>query len=191
MNYQDLDNYLDTLRSAGWTARITPNDSLSLPQTVLTRYPAIPESYLDFLCRVGQCSNAADNAWFLTVEDFQRGEDDDTQFRWNEWERMSVEAANDDQELIREVVSFWDNHIPIAAAVHSDYAYLAIAVGAEELGTVVYGHGPMFEDSRRKVAASFDEYLDLHRRIVAGEVSADYLDDRGQACRRREFSDFL
>jgi len=186
-----LEQFLDTLRRARWNVVTMRDDTLDLNNLLSGRYSRIPDAYLTFLRHVAECSNPAQNAWFLCAADYNADGRDSTTFRWNEWERMSLDAAEGDEELIQNVTQFWDCHLPILSAVHSDYAYLAIALAADEYGSLVYGYGPEFEESARKVCASFDAFLDLFEGMVAGEVPVTYQDASGVTLIRREFSDFL
>lgn len=186
-----LSEYLETLRSFGWKVARKPENTLKLKPEIFIRYPNIPENYLDFLQQVELCMNMAENAWFFTENDFNRNENDSESFKWNTYERMSLEATDGDEELTAQIIDFWNKHLPIAYAVHSDYAYLAISLTTQEYGAIVYGYGPMFEDTARKVSTSFDNYLESHRQIITGEVSPSYVGNNGQTLIKREFKDFL
>ena len=137
MSKLDLEAFLHTLRTAGWHVRISDRDALDLNPKVLGRYSVIPEPYLEFLRQVAECINAAQNAWFLCVGDFNGDENDATTFRWNEWERIGLDAAEGVEELIGPIVQFWDTHLPIMSSVHSDYSYLAISLVPDEFGAIV------------------------------------------------------
>ena len=52
------------------------------------------------------------------------------------------------------ITHFWDTHIPMMSAVHSEYAYLAISLSSEEYGAIVYGYAPEFEESVTKICDS-------------------------------------
>ncbi|HPP10887.1 MAG TPA: hypothetical protein PLK41_07860 [Defluviitoga tunisiensis] len=41
-------------------------------------------------------------------------------FCWNEFEKMSLSSAEDDSELINEIIEYWDKYLPIALSVRYD-----------------------------------------------------------------------
>lgn len=71
---------------------------------------------------------------------------------------MCVLEAEGDEEWKREIVEFWDQHIPIIFSVKNGYAYYAINVG-NKFGTIVYGIEPEFEEVEL-IATTFKEFLD-------------------------------
>jgi len=79
-------------------------------------------------------------------------------FRWDEWERLSLDAACDDAKFITEIRAFWDCHFPFLFSVHSGYAYHAICTAADQFGHVVEGYEPLFEEAL-PVADSFESFL--------------------------------
>ncbi len=155
------------------------------------RYPRLPEEYLDFLGHVEVCGDAAQNAWFLCETDYNADGRDDTSFRWNEWERIGLEAAEGDAEMIEDIRRLWNLHLPIMSAVHSDYAYLAISLDPANYGAIVYGYAPEFEATPTRVCGSFDEFLGVFRRYVLGEAAVQYQGAAGELLTRREFWDFM
>jgi hypothetical protein len=191
MTTQALEEFLDTMRRAGWNVVGNKDDTLSLAASLLARYPRIPDAYLTFLRHVAQCSNLTEDAWFLCASDYNADGSDDTTFRWNEWERIGLDALADYQEEIERIKRFWDSHLPIMSAVHSDYAYLAISLAPAEYGAIVYGYGPEFEESARRVCGSFEEFLDTFGRVATGAAVADGEDGGDGPLAGREYRDFL
>jgi len=100
-------------------------------------------------------------SWFLSEEDFFQT--DESKFIWNEFEKISIEAAEDDEKLIQEVNEFWDLHLPIIFRVGGDYEYYAINISN---GSVVYSFAPYFEEAE-EVAISFYDFLD---KIIKGVI---------------------
>lgn len=130
-----------------------------LSSDFLQRYNNLPTDYLKFLDKFQLITNKDDNAWFNSIEDFN-GESD-SEFRWNEYEMMSLEALEDDEEACNEVRSFWNTHIPIAMAVEGEYQYLCIDLSPENYGKIYYGLEPEFEDSADFLCNSFNQLLEL------------------------------
>jgi len=158
---------LRTLRRRGWKVRRVSRARKLLPPTLAGRYPRVPAGVLRLLSALEACVSPKETVWFLTAEDYART--DDVGFRWNEFEIMSLEAADGDPELESEIRSFWDGHFPVMLAVHSDYDYLAVRVSD---GAVVHGYAPEWEEPS-EVAPSFAALL------TALEAEADAERDDG------------
>ncbi|MCM1167384.1 MAG: hypothetical protein NC299_10155 [Lachnospiraceae bacterium] len=142
--------------------KVIPADKKrELPAEVLSRYAVIPEDWLEFVQCFESCSNGADNIWFLLSEDFER--DDDEGFRWNEFERISLEAAADDEEWAADIRAFWDNYLPIVLGVAGDYHYYAIGI---RTGEIFEGREPEFEDPSM-CAPSFTAFIE---HIISGKI---------------------
>lgn len=191
MTGHELEEFLNILRRAGWNIATSSGDVLNLNPAVLARYPHIPDAYLTFLRHVAECSNPAQTAWFLCASDYNADGSDDTTFRWNEWERLSFEAADGNQEEVERIRQFWNSHLPIMSSVSSDYAYLAISMSPADYGAIVHGFAPEFEESPQRVCGSFDEFLDAFGRIVAGETISLPKEGPGVPLVGREYRDFL
>jgi hypothetical protein len=64
-----------------------------LPDEILKRYN-IPGAYKNFLERIENRINKDENKWFLCINDYmKKGEGE---FRWNEYEIISIEAREGD-----------------------------------------------------------------------------------------------
>jgi hypothetical protein len=136
------------------------NDIKNLPQNVFERYN-IPIEYKQFLENIESCINADENVWFLCIEDYLPKSEDD--FRWNEFELISLESADDDAELINRIKNYWNKHFPIIMSVRGDYEYYAINV---ENKKIVYGCEPEFEES--KIVAH--DFYELLEKIINKEI---------------------
>ncbi len=147
---------LKELRKRGWVIRESADSLELLPDTVRTRYPPIPPAVADFLRRLEVCHNATEDAWMLTPAEFRKTAAG--AFRWNEYELMALEGAKDDPGLQSEVRAFWNEHLPIVLAVHSDYDYLAVRLAEPDFGSIVHGYAPEWESPSR-IARSFEEFL--------------------------------
>ena len=90
-------------------------------------------------------------------------EQSENAFQWNEWERISLESAEDDEEWKKEISAFWDVHFPIAMSVKDGYSYYAMSM---ENGAIVYGCEPEFEECET-VAECFDDFME---KIANGKI---------------------
>lgn len=151
-----IKQFTDWAAERSWNLKTRDGD-IALPEEIEQRYDA-PESWLDFIKGFALCANPDFTKWFITFEDF--GEDG---FRWNEFELISLEAADDDMEWRKQVADFWDKHLPVFMSVNGEYEYYAIDVDS---GQVVYGYEPEFEEPET-VAESFADFIG---KIVTGEI---------------------
>ena len=152
----ELDAFLNTAKSAGWTITSRKEGPLDLGTTLPRRFSNLSTLFLDFLNRVETFANPADDVWFLCESDYSGTSESD--FRWNEWELMSLNTAGDDTDWAADISDFWDKHLPIVLSVKGDYAYLAIRMNGEGEGAVVKGFAPEFE-SPMLLASSYPEFL--------------------------------
>lgn len=127
----------------------------NLPSDILERYSNIPESWLSFIEGYGSIMNDKENIWFLTVENFYPKSEDE--WRYNEFELISLDTADEDEDFISEITNFWNNHIPIIMSVGNGYEYYAIELDS---GNIVSGFEPEFEEAET-IAESFDEFLEM------------------------------
>lgn len=149
---------IEALKNRGFVVQ-ERTETNELSSDFLQRYNNLPADYLKFLDKFQLITNKDDNAWFNSIEDFN-GESD-SEFRWNEYEMMSLEALEDDEEACNEVRSFWNTHIPIAMAVEGEYQYLCIDLSPENYGKIYYGLEPEFEDLADFLCNSFNQLLEL------------------------------
>ena len=159
---------IDALRKRGWVIRESANPTPLLPDELRSRYPAVPVAVTDFLERLEVCQNAEEDVWFLTAADFRRT-DADEGFRWNEYEHMALDSSDGDHAARAAIRAFWNDHLPIMLAVHSDYDYLAVRVSGPNAGAIVHGFAPDWEEPAQ-VARSFEGLLQA---LTAEAVSRD------------------
>lgn len=107
---------------------------------------------MDFISTVKSMINDDETTWFLCKNNFDMQIEDS--FRWNEWEIISLESAENDIEWETEIKKFWNIHLPIIMSVKDGYSYYAISI---ENGSVVHGGEPEFEECKI-VANSFEEF---------------------------------
>ncbi len=142
----------------GW--KISRSDK-KLPPEILERYKDIPMEWLQFIDGMGKITNEDGTVWFLTADNYYpKGEDE---FRYNEYELISIGAAEDDEDWKGDIIAFWDNHLPIVMSVRDGYEYCAIELDS---GKVVSGFEPEFEEPET-LADSFGEFLEL---FMEGEI---------------------
>ena len=152
------DEVLSVLRQSGWKVTASPDAEFILPDEISQRYPSVPREILAFLSCLQLCTNPDETAWFLTRSDFEGA--GGSAFRWNEFECMSLDAADGDPQWQSDIRSFWDSHFPFMLSVKSGYAYFAVCLTPEKLGTVVSGCEPEFEEAS-EVSTSFAEFQEV------------------------------
>ena len=150
-----VDKFLEWTKKNGWLTEQV-DSPLSLPDAVVSRYKSIPEEWFDFIGTFTRITNSEDNMWFLTCYDYQDSYDD--------FEKMSLEAASGDEAWTNDIKAFWDKTFMIIMSVRGDYHYFAIDL---ESGKVIEGWEPEFEKVT-VVAESFNDFLS---KIFTGEIS--------------------
>ena len=150
-----VDKFLEWTKKNGWLTEQV-DSPLSLPDAVVSRYKSIPEEWFDFIGAFTRITNSEDNMWFLTCYDYQDSYDD--------FEKMSLEAASGDEAWTNDIKAFWDKTFMIIMSVRGDYHYFAIDL---ESGKVIEGWEPEFEKVT-VVAESFNDFLS---KIFTGEIS--------------------
>ncbi len=151
--------FLNYMRAKG--CQVEMESPPPLPQWITGRYHNLPHLWLQFVGTVSELFSPDETVWFLCAEDYDTRLDH--AWRWNEWEQLSLENAQGDQEWTGQIKDFWDQHLPIVLSVRDGYAYYAISMAD---GSVVYGRGPEFE-ACETAAASFAEFLE---RIMDGTI---------------------
>ena len=154
----DRASIIRQLRERGWRIDDAPDTPFRLPEALVSRYPRLPETLTSFLSGLRECTDAKETRWFLCWPDYQGVSS--SQFRWNEWEELSLQAARDsrDERWEASVRAFWDLHFPFMLSVADGYSYFAIRVAPSEFGRVVFGREPEFEEVNI-VADSFDRFI--------------------------------
>lgn len=149
---------IEALRNRGFIVQERTKAN-KLSSTFLQRYNNLPADYMKFLNEFQLITNKDDNAWFNSIEDFNGVSD--SEIRWNEFEIMSLETFEGDEEACNEIRNFWNTHIPIAMAVEGEYQYLCIDLSFENYGKIYYGLEPEFENSADFLCNSFNQLLEL------------------------------
>lgn len=131
---------------------------LEIPKSLLNRYKNLPIEYLNFLKKFDEITNEEDTVWFNLIKEFNGNSENE--FKWNEFELLSLEWSEDDAEEIKVITEFWNHHIPIIMSVKDEYQFLAISLEKEKYGEIVHGKEPEFENVT-KVCNDLNELIDL------------------------------
>ncbi|OOM06316.1 SMI1/KNR4 family protein [Clostridium saccharobutylicum] len=155
--------FIKWTKDNNWNVIDKTGHSLMLKDEILSRYKEIPNEYLEFLKIVKQLISPNEKTWFICENEYNN--EFDIAFRWNEFEALSLEIAKDDAEWKMEIISWWDNHLPIVMSVDGVYSFYAIDLYNEK-GSIVKGYEPEFEETE-KVANNIEEFFDL---IMLNEI---------------------
>jgi len=131
---------------------------IELPSSLLKRHKNLPQEYISFLESFESIINDSDTTWFLSVFDFNGKSNNE--FKWNEFELLSLEWSEEDEEELNNITSFWNSHIPILMSVNNGFQFLAISLKDENHGEIVHGEEPVFEEVT-KVCNNLNELIDL------------------------------
>ncbi|MGL5151440.1 MAG: SMI1/KNR4 family protein [Clostridium sp.] len=131
--------------------------SLELKNDITLRYKDIPDEYIEFLKKVKQLISPSEKTWFLCQDEYNSNSD--IAFKWNEFELLSLEVAQDDDEWKSEIISWWDKKLPIVMSVDGGYSFYAIDLSNNK-GTIVKGCEPEFEEVE-EIASSIGEFFEL------------------------------
>jgi len=163
-------DYLKIIEERGFLVT-RRNKHKELSDNILDRYKKIPTGYLDFLNQFEVIINNDDDVWFVSIEDFN--EETETDFPWNAFELMSLEAFEEDKEESERIRDFWDNHIPILMSVR-EYEYLAICLVEDKFGEIVHGIEPEFEEVS-KICNNFEELMDLMKDPSKNQLLVNFI----------------
>ena len=149
---------------------IKPNKGEELNVQFTSRYPCIPSDYFTFLNSFSLLMNHSETTWFNSISDFNET-NTESDFKWNEFEIMSVDAFEGDKEQQQIIKEFWNKHLPIILSVKDGYAFFAIGVAEENFGKIYFGIEPEFEELEL-VANSFEEFINA---LNTKTLNDDYL----------------
>mgnify|MGYP004686856019 CR=1 FL=1 len=149
--------FIEWTKENNWNVIEKEEPLLKLNNEITTRYKNIPEGYLDFLNIVKQLISPSEKTWFLCEDEYNNNSD--IAFKWNEFELLSLEAAEDDEEWKEEISSWWDNIFPIVMSVDGGYSFYAINL-KDGKSSIVKGYEPEFEEVE-EISESFEEFIDL------------------------------
>ena len=153
--------FLAYMEKQGWTVEMNEEQEFCLPEPMKSRYAGYPESWVRFVSIVKSMVRKDERAWFLCAEDYDM--QGDKAWQWNEWELLSLEAAENDTAWKDEIRKFWNGHLPIFLSLENGYAYYAISM---KDGSIVYGAEPEFEECET-VADSFEDFME---KVINGRI---------------------
>lgn len=131
---------------------------------VLKRFSNIPDSFLHFLEHFKSITSKDDTTWFICGGDYNDNSDD--AFKWNEFELMSLEAAESDNDWKRDIEKWWSDKLPFLMSVKDGYAFYAIDLG-DNNGAIIKGEEPEFEEAY-VIADHFEVFLEkvMHNTVI-------------------------
>lgn len=152
--------FINWAKENKWKLELT-DENFILPNNIIERY-TVSKEWLNFINGVKNCTNSEQNKWFLTMNDYDT-EYYKSSWGWNDFEMMSLQAAEDDIKWQEEITEFWNRHFPIFLDVEGDYSYYAIDTDS---GEIVQGYEPEFEDCYT-VAETFEDFI---TKILDGKI---------------------
>ena len=146
-----------------WVVEYNSSNYNYLENAVLNKFKNIPSGFIGILEEFCNISSKDDTTWFLCGKDYT--EKTDESFNWNEFELMSLEAAEDDEEWKTEILDWWKGKLPFVMSVKDGYSYYAIDL-EDNRGAIIFGQEPEFEDAV-VVAKDFDDFIE---KLVKKEI---------------------
>ena len=120
------------------------------------------KAFHTFLDYVSKAESTDGSAWFLCMDDYEHTNNTNG-FEWNEFETISLESAESDEEK-EQIQKWWESHLPFAMSVKGEYTFLAIDLNN---GNILQGYAPEFEDTG-VVAENFEALIKM---IISGEFT--------------------
>lgn len=153
-----------------WQVEVYSSSLNCTNNDVLKKFCNIPESFLNFLQYFKSITSKDETTWFLCANDY--ADETDDAFKWNEFELMSLEAADSDKEWKKSIKEWWNNRLPIILSVKDGYSFWAIDLSD---GTIVRGGEPEFEEVS-VIADNFEEFIDMimNNTVFLQLISAQY-----------------
>ena len=134
------DAFIERLSQKGWKYIASPNAALQPP----SRYVAVSEELRQFIASFDVLCSENETQWLISAVDYQRRRAEG--FNWDEFEQVSLQAAEGDLGWQQKIKSFWSAHLPIFMRVDGEYAYAAYCCAGENAGHYVSGTEPEFEE---------------------------------------------
>ena len=157
-----IEKFIAFLKDNNW--KIEENDTKIdvYSNAVLNSYENLPVVFLEFLQKYKSVTSEDETGFFLCVDEYS-GESS-LAFKWNEFELMSLEAAEGDEDWTKDIKSWWKPKLPFFMSVVGEYLYYAI--DTEDGGTILSGYEPEFEEAD-KVADSFEDFMS---KVLSGDI---------------------
>jgi hypothetical protein len=150
-----MNKLIQTLVEHGWKIKTTAAP-FDLPSFIKDRYSRLPVEVGEILADLEECISPDEKSWLLCLPDFCGS--NEAAFDWNEFEKQSLQTAENDEAWKSEIVHFWNHHFPIYISVRDGYEYAAISLIDNTYGQVVSGREPEYEETTT-VAGSFSQFL--------------------------------
>jgi len=154
--YSIVTEFIIWAKNNGWYIVEKSSESLMLNYEFESKYGKIPKLYLEFLNSIKQMISPNEKTWFLCEDEYN--DNSELAFKWNEFELISLEAAEGDDDWKSEIKSWWNNKLPIVMSVDGGYSFYAIDFCNGE--SIVKGYDPEFEETEL-VAKNVEEFLKL------------------------------
>lgn len=152
-----IDKFEGWLKAQGWNVIINIESSLDLNKNFVSRYPCLGNEYEEFLKHFKEVISIDEKTWFLCSDEYNGVSE--SAFKWNEFEELSLEAAEGDNDWREEIKRWWDKKLPIIMSVREGYSFFAIDL-ENNCGNIVRGEEPEFEETEI-IANSFYEFLEM------------------------------
>lgn len=157
-----IDKFVAFLEQNGWNIAKNANREDSFSNEILKKYSGLPAEYVELIEEYKIISSADDTTWFLCSNDYNS--ESEAAFKWNEFENMSLEAAEGDAGWQKEIKEWWQDKLPIILSVGGGYSYYAIDTGNG--GKIINGCEPEFEKTDI-VAENFSDFID---QVIKGQI---------------------
>ena len=98
--------FLEALKALQWNISTDKlPDNFCVEDIANGRIQYTPKEFQEFINLFSMCANREDTVWFLSAKDYQNT--DESAFAWNEFEKQSLEYAENDNER-NKVSEFWE-----------------------------------------------------------------------------------
>ena len=158
-----LNMFDDWLKQNNWNIKYNCKKEIALNPAFTNRYQVIDNEYMEFLKKYKAVMSKDDKVWFLCCDVYN--DVADLAFKWNEYEILSLEAADDDDEWKSEIEQWWNGKMPIIMSVRDNYSFYAIDLN-DKVGSIVRGEEPEFEETEL-ISNSFYEFLE---KVVTNQI---------------------
>lgn len=111
---------------------------------VMPIYLAASHELKEFMSSYDELINAQESVWFISAKNIN--DNQKSGFSWNEFQLMSLDASQGDDEWANEIKDFWKAHLPVLMSVKAGYAYVAYCICGDNQGKFVHGCEPEFEE---------------------------------------------